>query len=146
GNLLAQIVDTTVEDDPVNRFAIAMTQSLCFYANSAECSLTDPEFRRVAKSFEQSDFSFPTLVSELFASPLVTGSASTESTAASGAVVSIARRDHLCTALSHRLGVEDVCGLDVPRPNSTQQATIDMAEAIVADAFSRGSERPVTPS
>jgi hypothetical protein len=146
GALLTTVVDTTLQGDPINRFAVAMAQALCFYANSSACSVTDPEFRRVAKRFEETDFSFPTLVSELLSSPLVTGTEVTETTGETGGIVSIARRQHLCAALSHRLGVAAACALEVPRADGPQQATMDMAQAIVGDAFSRGSEQPVTPS
>src|SRR5262249_16347322 len=50
GNLLAQVVDTNTVamDQPVNRFALAFAQKLCFYADSAACAEEDTEFRRVA--------------------------------------------------------------------------------------------------
>jgi hypothetical protein len=53
-------------------FAEAWVQKLCYYANSAPCLSTDPEFQRVVGVFKTSGFSWNTLVAELFSSPLVT--------------------------------------------------------------------------
>ena len=88
----------------VNRFALAMTQKLCFFANSAACVETDPEMRRVALAFQNASYDFKTLVRELFASPLVTAWATTDTFTANGVTISVARRDQLCAALSNRLG------------------------------------------
>ena len=54
-------------------FGVAVTQQLCFYANSAPCSTTDAEFRRVVRSLTSSNYNYGTLLKEFFASPLVTG-------------------------------------------------------------------------
>jgi len=60
--------------------------------------------------------------------------------------VSISRRDHFCAALSNRLGKPDLCAQAVPVPNPTQTATATIAQSVAGDAFSRGSQVPVTPS
>ena len=145
GGLLLQVQDGADASQPISRFAVAMTQKLCYFANSAGCLESDPEFRRVARAFEGSKFDFRTLVRELFSSPLVTGATKTATFADGGVMVSIARKDQLCGSLSARLG-RDVCALSVPLPSQTQNATIKIATALPADAFSRGSEIPITAS
>ncbi|MFZ5892461.1 MAG: hypothetical protein ACOY0T_15485 [Myxococcota bacterium] len=146
GPLLAKVNDLSVDNAPVNRFAIAMTQRLCFFANSTACSESDPEFRRIALSFQNSNFNFVALLKELFSSPLVTGASKTASFADGGVPISISRRDQLCAALSNRLGRPDLCALAAALPTSAQSSIQRTAAAVPADTFSRGSESPVTPS
>jgi len=145
GGLLLQVQDGADFSQPISRFAIGMTQKLCYFANSTGCLESDPEFRRIARAFEGSKLDFRTLVRELFSSPLVTGATRTTTFADGGVMVSIARKDQLCGSLSARLG-RDVCALSVPLPSQTQNATIKIATALPADAFSRGSEIPITAS
>src|SRR6185369_9478769 len=117
----------------------------CYYANASACVESDPEFRRVALAFQNSTFSFSTLVKELFSSPLVTNASSTATAVANGVTISITRRDQICAALSNRLGIADACALAAPIPSSAQSATLRIVSSVAADAFSRGSEIPVTP-
>jgi len=145
GPLLEQVMDQSDPNQPISRFAIAMTQQLCYFANSAGCLESDPEFRRVALAFQNSSYDFPTLVLQLFSSPLVTNASDTATADEDGVSISIARRDQICAALSNRLGIADVCALAVPLPSSTQNATLTIVSSVAADAFSRGSEIPVTP-
>jgi hypothetical protein len=142
GTLLGQVTDGNAS--PLNQFAVGVTQKLCYYANSTACDTTDPEFRRVAGAFAK-DFSFPTLVKELFASPLVTGALDTKTFARAAVPVSISRRDHFCQALSNRLEIPDICALAATLPSSSQTSTAAVAGSVVADTFSRGSPTPVTP-
>jgi hypothetical protein len=146
GTLLAKVTDGA----GLHRFAITMAQDLCFWANSAPCSESDAEFRRVVGAFENSTpvaYNFAVLIKELFASPLVTGAMATGTYPSANAVpVSISRRDHFCAALSNRLGKPDLCAMAVPRPSSAQTTTLTIAQSVAADAFSRGSQIPVTPS
>jgi hypothetical protein len=96
-------------------FATAWTRKLCGWANSGSCLATDPELQRVAKVFANSNFQWNTLVHELFNSPLVTYASPTLTTQTNGIVVPIVRRAQLCSTLSNRLGLNDVCGYnDVP--------------------------------
>jgi hypothetical protein len=44
------------------------------------------------------------------------------------------------------LGKPDLCALAAPLPTSAQSATARIASSVAADAFSRGSEAPITPS
>jgi hypothetical protein len=118
-----------------------MTQKLCFFANSAQCEETDPEMRRIALDFQNAKFDFKVLVRELFSSPLVTASASTATFVQDGVTISITRRDQLCQALSNRLAIPDICKLAVPLVSSPINL---LAGALPADAFSRGSQFPVT--
>jgi hypothetical protein len=145
GSLLAQVNDGD-PTNPLSQFAAAVTQKLCFYANSSGCDTTDPEFRRIAFAFQNSTFNFPALIKELFSSPLVTGAPFPDAGTVAPPTVSISRRDHLCAALSNRLGLTDICSLAVPLPTTAQAATATIAGGVAADAFSRGSETPVTPS
>jgi len=145
GKFLGQVTDTLVANQPVNRFALATAQHLCFFANSAACEETDPEMRRVALAFQNASYDFKTLVRELFSSPLVTTWSSTATFAADGVTISVARRDQLCAALSNRLGKPDLCEIVTPTPTGVTTATNRLAGSIPADAFSRGSQLPVTP-
>jgi hypothetical protein len=146
GPLLGQVADVTDAAQPINRFAMATTQKLCFFANSSACNETDPEFRRIARAFETGNFNFSGLVRDLFSSPLVTGASKTVTADTTGVTISISRRDQLCTSLSNRLGKPDLCALMVPLPSATQAATAKIATSVPADAFSRGSEIPITAS
>jgi hypothetical protein len=145
GTFVGQVTDSQVPAQPVNRFALATTQHLCFFANSAACEETDPEMRRVALAFQNGGYNFKTLVRELFSSPLVTSWASTATFLADGVTISVARRDQLCTALSNRLGKADLCEITMPTPTGVTTAVNRLAGSIPADAFSRGSQLPVTP-
>ena len=145
GGLLLQNTDTTDSSQSINRFALAVTQKLCYFANATGCLETDTEFRRVAHDFEASNFNFPSLVRDLFSSPLVTGAATTDTFMDGGVLVSIARKDQFCASLANRLG-QDVCAQTVALPSSTQNTTLKIATSIPADAFSRGSEIPITAS
>jgi hypothetical protein len=157
GGLLAKVNDTSDQTQPINQFAIAFTQKLCFFADSAPCAQSDPEFRRVALAFQNSKFDFKTLIHELFSSPLVTGASNTMTFQLRDVVVSVARRDQLCESLSTRLGRPDLCALSVAfpfqsgfgftqpgSPYAAQRAIFRIASSLPADGFSRGSETPVT--
>jgi hypothetical protein len=144
GTLVGQVTDTQV-DPTVNRFALAMTEKLCFFANSAACEETDPETRRIALAFQNASYDFKTLVRELMSSPLTTAWASTATFAQDGVTISVSRRDQLCAALSNRLGKADLCEILMPTPTGVTTATNRLAGSLPADAFSRGSQLPVTP-
>jgi hypothetical protein len=141
GKLLQTVTDEQVMGNVVNRFALAMTQKLCFFANSAKCEETDPEMRRIALDFQNANFDFNTLVRELFSSPLVTAAGSTATFVQDGVTISITRRDQLCQALSNRLAIPDICQLALPIVSSPINL---LAGAVPADAFSRGTQFPIT--
>ena len=116
----------------------AWAQKLCYYANSSACSEDDPEFQRVVAAFVKSDFDFHTLVSELFSSPLITGASKTKTWSSLGETISVSRQDHLCAALTNRLGLpSSVCA------NITNQSLAQsMSTNIPADGYLRGAEAP----
>jgi hypothetical protein len=145
GPMLAQ-VSTETPDGTLNTFALEMTRKLCFYANSSDCKVADAEVRRVARVFQDKNYDFLALVREFFASPLVTGVTPTATFAEGQMTVSIARRNHLCAALSNRLARPDVCSLAATMPTQAQSGTARIASSVADDAFSRGAESPITPS
>jgi hypothetical protein len=142
GGYLAMVTD----GNGLPRFGIAVTQQLCFFANSSPCAENDPEFRRVVGAFRDSNFNYAVLMKEFFASPIVTGAAATGSYDVGQVPISITRRDHLCAALSNRLGKPDLCAQAVALPSSAQTSTARIAASVAADAFSRGAQSPVTPT
>lgn len=117
------------------RLATAWTQKLCTWADSAPCSEDDPEFLRVASAFRDSGHDFRVLAREMLSSPLVTGTASTKTFTDRGYLVSIARYDHLCAALTARLGLAAPCSVNATARN--------LSGTLPADAYSRGAEVPV---
>jgi hypothetical protein len=127
-------------------FATAWTQRLCQLANAAACEVDDPEFKRVAAAFASSNFDFPTLVRELYSSPLVTYAARTATTTANGVVISIARRDALCDRLSIRLGLADLCNQQGASglPKIGPQAH-NLALGVPGSAYNRADATPVSP-
>ncbi|MDB4946716.1 MAG: hypothetical protein JWP97_6250 [Labilithrix sp.] len=119
------------------RFPGAWVQKLCFYADSAACSEDDPEFVRIADAFKAGSFDFRALVRDLFSSPLVTGAARTKTFHDREVVVSVSRYDHLCRALTVRLGV-NACALD--------KGVQVLANNLPRDGYARASEQPVLTS
>ena len=125
-------------------FASAWVQKLCTWANSARCDETDGEFIRIATLFKNSFYDWRTMEVTLLSSPLVTYLQPTRTVSQGGEVFPVARRDHLCGALSTRLGIADVCGLD---PNTAVPQDLKnvqfIARVLPSDAYSRGSDEPV---
>ncbi len=164
GTLLGTVTDTVADPNApqmdsslttLNRFALAFTQKLCYFADSAACTESDPEFRRIVKVFQDSNYDFKTMLRELLSSPLVTAKSDTYTFKQRDVVVSVARKDQFCQELSNKLGLSDVCGLHVAFPYSngysqsntsysTAKAMNRLAGAMPADGFARGSEVPVT--
>jgi hypothetical protein len=144
GSALSRVQDDQVKEQPVNRFALSLTQRLCFFANSAKCEERDPEMRRVALAFQDAGFDLKVLIRELFSSPLVTSRVSTETAANDGVTISVARRDQLCAALSARLERADLCEILTPTPTDATTPLNRLAGALPADGYSRGTEFPVT--
>jgi len=127
-------------------FAKAWVQKLCYYANSAACADSDPEFMRIVKDFQDSKFSWNALVSELFSSPLITNAEHTATYDVNGEVVAVSRRDHLCAALDNRLGFADVCGLHAVTAAQTRAIVPSIAAGLPSDGYGRGSVAPVLPN
>jgi hypothetical protein len=124
-------------------FPRAWAHKLCYLANGAACE-EGAAFDLVVASFVDSGFDFAVLVGELFASPLVTGSACVDG-ASSGTGASIARRTIFCNELSHRLGIDDVCGLSSFKEEGSplQNGARDASSAIPDDGFARAEVAPV---
>jgi hypothetical protein len=123
-------------------FASAWAQKLCYYANSQACDPDDPEFQRVVGVFKSSNYSWTALVRELLSSPLTTNAVPTQTTDKSQ-IVAVSRRDHLCAALNNRLGLVDVCGLEVTTPSSIISQIVG---GLPSDGYGRGSTIPVLPN
>src|SRR5205085_792583 len=127
-----------------SNFPMAWAQKACFFANSAACSADDPEFQRVTGVFKTSGYDFKVLLREMLTSPLTTAAAHTSTFDDRGVVINVARRDSLCTALSNRLGVTDVCGLSAgAAANALQRRVAALATGVPSDGYSRGSVAPV---
>jgi hypothetical protein len=128
-------------------FATAWAQKLCAYVNSTACADDDPELARIVDAFRSSDYDWNTLVVELLASPITTHARATRTASKHGEVVAVARRDHLCFALSRRLGLTDVCGLDRIGKKKVQKAVVAaIAAGLPSDGYGRGATMPVLPN
>jgi hypothetical protein len=127
-------------------FAGAWVEKLCYYANSAPCDAADPEFQRLVTLFQSSGYAWNTLVAALFASPLTTNAAPTETTTAHGETVAVSRRDHLCAALDSRLGLSDVCGLRATTKKQLMATVPEIVSGLPSDGYGRGSTIPVLPN
>jgi hypothetical protein len=127
-------------------FAEAWTQKLCYFVNSAPCASSDQELQRVVAAFRDSSFDWNTLVRELASSPITTHAERTASADASGEVVAVARRDHLCAALDNRLGFSDVCGLHATTRAALRGVIPAIAQGLPSDGYGRGSTAPVLPN
>ncbi len=127
-------------------FAQAWVQKLAYYANSAPCDTSDPEFQRIVGVFQSSGYSWNALVRELLSSPLTTYASPEQTTVASGEVVAVSRRDHLCAALNDRLGFTDICGLDATTSAQAPATVREIVAGLPSDGYGRGSISPVLPN
>ncbi len=131
-------------------FANAWVQKLCFFANSEACDPDDPEIQRLIGNFKSSSFSWKKLIEDVLSSPVTTNAKSTLSTstqwgpAAQGEIVSVARRDHLCSALNSRLGLVDSCQLGITT-NKALKGIPEIAVGLPSDGYGRGAASPVLP-
>lgn len=127
-------------------FGPGWAEKLCYYANSQPCAPDDPEFQRIVTDFQNSQFSWSTLVRELLSSPLTTNATETKTAAEEGELVAVARRDHLCAALNQRLGLTDVCALDLLSPKGATSTIAQIATGLPSDGYGRGAPIPILPS
>ena len=129
-------------------FPSAWVQKLCYYANSAPCPPTSPLFQDMVDAFVASDYDFRSLITELFASPLVTSAACVDG--GSGNAPSINRQQHLCDAMRSRLGLDDLCEMEYfggeDQPLDYQREITQVIGMIPADDYARGAETPLTIS
>jgi hypothetical protein len=128
------------------RYPLAWVGKLHFWANSVAVLDSDPEAVRIAEAFKASSFDYKTLVRELFSSPLVTWSRATLTTTTYGVIVSVARRDQFCSALSSRLGIADVCGMTAAKPTTAQQNIGNRALLMPVDTYYRAFALPSLPT
>jgi hypothetical protein len=124
-------------------FPYGWAQKLCYYANAEACPEGE-ELDRVVKAFADSSFDFGVLMIELFSSPMITGEKCVAGVDA-GTTATIARRSLFCASLSHRLGIEDICGIDTHNVVQSQlQKQVHAAvESVPDDSFSRAVVEPV---
>jgi hypothetical protein len=81
----------------------------------------------------------------LFASPLVTYLEETWTARTAGQSFPIARQAHLCATLSNRLGITDICGLDV-NTSAVNRVVQTVTSSWPSDAYSRGNQAPALAS
>jgi hypothetical protein len=123
----------------------AWVQKLCYYANSAPCDPTDPEFQRIVADF-QNGFSWNGLIKELLSSPITTISAPTKTFTTNGEVIAVTRRDHLCAMLNNRLGFVDICQLEEQNQIGQLSTIAQIVSGMPSDGYGRGSTIPVLPN
>ena len=126
---------------------MAWAQKLCHFANASSCHEDDPEFQRVANAFRASNHDWKTLVRELYSSPLVTYADKTKTAETDGAVISIARRETLCTRLGNRLGINDACNIKGQSgwPGQAATSARNLSFGIAGSSYARADEKPVMP-
>ncbi len=124
-------------------FPYAWAHKLCYYANAAACPEGE-ELDRVVSTFTESNLDFHVLVRELFSSSMILGDECV-SGVDSGTTAIIARRSTFCSQLSHRLGIEDVCGIRTHFRDGTplQNSVRDAVASVPDDSFSRAVVEPV---
>jgi len=118
------------------RFPSAWVQKLCHYANSVACNERDPAFRRIARRFADGGFNFKDMMVELFASPLVSQRGALEEPNDNAGLISVTRRQHLCTLLAQRTGQNNICDMNRVR---------SVSGLIPEDDFARGAVEPTMP-
>jgi hypothetical protein len=125
-------------------FASGWTQKLCYYVNSAPCAPAD--LQQLAGAFQSSGYAWNALVKALVTSPVTTNTMQTATTEASGEVIAVSRRDHLCAALDARLGFADLCGLQATTAKALQQPIPEIVSGLPSDAYGRGAPVPILPT
>lgn len=128
------------------RLPLAWVAKLHFWANSTQAREDDPEVLRIAKAFSDSSYDFKTLARELFSSPLITLASVTETTGKNGVILSIARRDQFCAALSNRLTLPDVCGMTSTSMTNNQKTIATRAILMPVDTYYRAYAMPSLPT
>jgi len=127
-------------------FADAWVEKLCYFVNSQKCDPTDPEYIRIRDDWTSKSFQWKVLVEDLLSSPLTTNAVPTQTTQVTeGELVSVSRRDHLCTLINARLGLVDSCGLDIVTTKSLVGIP-EIAAGLPSDGYGRGAPVPVLPT
>lgn len=134
------------------RFAMAWTEKLCQWFSSIACDRNSQVMIDLANVFEQSNYSFNTLVSAMAKSSLVTQTTFDEQAsladkiAIPGSRVSIARANHYCEAVYQRLSeIRTLRDLPPVNNNSTTDLCVSAngqvtsaASIIPEDSVARG--------
>jgi hypothetical protein len=128
------------------RFQLAWASKLYFWASSTPAMEDDPELMRIADVFVKANYDFKTLAREVFSSPLLTLAAGTKTTQTNGVILSIARRDQFCAALSNRMGLTDVCGMETVKPTGAQNTIASRALLMPVDTYYRAYALPSYPT
>ncbi len=128
------------------RFQLAWAQKLYFWGTSTPALEDDPELVRIAGVFAKANYDFKTLAREVFSSPLLTLASGTKTTQTNGVILSIARRDQFCAALSNRMGLADVCGMETVKPTSAQNTIASRALLMPVDTYYRAYALPSYPT
>jgi len=126
--------------------ASGWVQKLCYYVNSVACDSDDPEFQRLVASFQSSSYAWNALVKAFVTSPITTHATDTATEDATGEVVAVSRRDHLCAALNARLGFTDVCALDALTKRAMTTTVPEIVSGLPSDAYGRGGVAPILPN
>jgi hypothetical protein len=121
-------------------------EKLCYYVNSEACAADDPEYARIVKLFQTSNYSWNTLVKAVVTSPITTHAAPTQTATENGEVVAVSRRDHLCASYNARLGFVDACGQDATRAGAAVGGVVQIVTGFPSDGYGRGSVEPVLPN
>jgi hypothetical protein len=125
----------------------AWAQKLCYYANSAACDPSDPEFQRIVGDFSAGGMQWNAMVKELLSSPITTNVTETKTYATNSEVIAVSRRDHLCAQLDNRLGFVDICQLDESSQVGVAKTTISqIVSGMPSDGYGRGGTIPVLPN
>ena len=124
-------------------FAKGWVGKLCNWATSSACNEDGSEFNKLVSIFTSSGYNMRTLVTELFASPLVTGSQYVDDFEQSAPDIVINRTNHFCTTMAARLNqVRESQGLpSSPRADicNLSNNAIGKAKLLPQDEFSRGA-------
>ena len=121
----------------------AWAEKLCYWVNSQGCATDDPTFQQIVSDFTQG-MSWTKLVTELVTSPITTNAVSTKTAQEEGELVAVSRKYHLCTALDSRLGLTDVCGLDLT--HTVYSGIPVIVPGLPSDGYGRGAAVPVLPN
>jgi hypothetical protein len=128
------------------RFKLAWAEKLFFWGTSTPALEDDPELIRIADAFAAASYDFKTLAREVFSSPLLTLAGPTKTTQSNGVILSIARRDQFCAALSNRMGLPDVCGMETVKPTGAQTTIASRALLMPVDTYYRSYALPSYPT
>ena len=122
------------------RWSSAWVQKVCLFANSTRCDESDPVFIEIRDRFNADQRFIPMLV-DVLSSPLVTGLELID-TREAYPIVSITRREQLCSLLGERTRVNDLCDRNIVRRSlglipidSYSRGAVDFTQPALASPF-----------